>query len=461
MGFCSISLLYALILSCGSMSFGSIIAFGSATLRIIKVTFGPLSTFYIGAFQAAPAFIAIFAPILWNYLLKRTRIKICTAIAGISGCVFWLLILTMNKKYFWASIIIRGLLGITLAGCSAICPLYFTQIAPPDKKGFYGTFHIIFIIVGHIITNLLGVTHKWQPPIYLVSAFMLIFGTLVFVIPENESDIEAKELNALDQVELKKLDSENKTDDRISSEELSEATNKTVGLFDKPFRKHSIVTMSLLFLMQLCGIGSIMQNLAPLMSEVGLDFDAGYQASIAICAQLFSAFLSSILIDKYGMKILWNLSTGGSSLSLLFYGLNVKFNWSRWLPMIFLFCFQFFFGIGMGNIPWIIPSIVFPPDLKPKIISLGTSMTWLSASIVMFLFPYLQKWFGQFGLMMILTGINIFSFILGIFFVEDYKKVSPIEDSQSPIEIARSPVEETINQDDPSQALIDDVKSEI
>lgn len=444
MGFCSISLAYALILSCGSMSFGAIIAFGSATLRIIKDAFGPLSTFYVGAFQAAPAFIAVFAPILWSILLKKLRIKTCASITGISGLIFWLLLLTMNKKYFWISIINRGLLGITLAGCSAICPLYFTQIAPPDKKGFYGSFHCIFIISGHIITNLLGVTHKWQPPIYIVSAFMLIFGTFVFFIPEVQSDIELKEN---DQIELKKLNSDNQGDDAISSGETNDNSVKSIGLFDKSIRKQSIVSMSLLFLMQLCGIGSIMQNLAPLMSEVGLNIEAGYQATIAICAQLFSTFLSSMLVDKYGMKILWNLSTGGSALSLFFYGLNVKFNWSRWLPMVFLFTFQFFFGIGMGNIPWIIPSIVFPPELKSKALSLGTSMTWLSASIVMFLFPYLQKWFGQFGLMMILTGINVFSFILGIFFVEDYKKVSPID--------------EKVDQDDTHQALIDDNKSEI
>ena len=44
------------------------------------------------------------------------------------------------------------------------------------------------------------------------------------------------------------------------------------------------------FFMSFSGIGSIMQNIAPLMSEVGLEFDAGYQAVIAICAQFFSCF---------------------------------------------------------------------------------------------------------------------------------------------------------------------------
>lgn len=76
------------------------------------------------------------------------------------------IILTMNRKYFWISIIIRELLGITLAGISTICQLYYAQIAPPGQKGFYGTLYTLFVIAGHLVTNLLGVTHKWQPPIY-------------------------------------------------------------------------------------------------------------------------------------------------------------------------------------------------------------------------------------------------------------------------------------------------------
>ena len=188
--------------------------------------------------------------------------------------------------------------------------------------------------------------------------------------------------------------------------------------------------------MSFSGIGSIMQNIAPLMSEVGLKLDAGFQAAIAICAQFFSCFLSSILIDKLGFKFLWNLSSAGSALSLLLYGLNVKFEWSKILPMIFLFSFQFFFGIGLGSIPWIIPSIIFPSDLKPKAMTLVTSAVWIGASIVMFLFPFLQKWFGQFGLMMILSGLNALDLLIGIVFVENYKDYGPTDSNKNDIKQA-------------------------
>lgn len=415
------SFFYAAILCCGSMTFGSIIAFGSATLRIIKVTFGPLSTFTVGAFQAAPAFIGIFAPIFWNYLMKRKRLKICASIVGLSGAVFWLLLLTMNKNYFWLTIVFRGFLGTTLAGVSAICPMYLGQIAPPEKKGLFGTFHIIFIVVGHIVSNLLGVTHKWQPPIYTCAAFMLIFGTGVYLIPDNQTKVR-HEYDGNDSSFEEVYEEDDNEVQLKNARQESEKESSQMSLFDKSIRKQAIVSMLLLLLMQLSGIGSIMQNIAPMMSEVGLDIDAGYQATIAICAQLISSVLSSMLIDKYGCRILWLVSSFGSFASLLLYGLNVKFGWSRWLPMILLFVFQFVFGIGMGPVPWIVPTHVFPPQILRNAISLGTSCTWFASSIVVFLFPFLQKWFGQFGLMMILTGVNFISFLVGFFFLNDYSR---------------------------------------
>lgn len=418
------------------MTFGSIIAFGSATLRIMNETFGPLPTFYIGAFQAAPAAVAIIMPIFWNFLLKRFKLKTVTAVVGITGAIFWPLLLTTTKRYFFTSIIVRCFLGMTLAGVSTIGPLFFTLIAPPELKGFYGTLHSLFVIVGHIVTNLLGVTHKWQPPIYLSTILMFVFGTFCFIIPDDLN--KQKVVENVEKVELNDLENEEINDESSKAAVDLNKVEQKIGLFDKFYRRRTLVSMTLAFFMSFSGIGSIMQNIAPLMSEVGLDLDAGYQAAIAICAQFFSCFLSSILIDKIGFKFLWNLSALGSSLSLLFYGLNVKFEWSRWLPMIFLFAFQFFFGIGLGSIPWILPSLIFPPELKPKGMSLTTSLVWAGASIVMFLFPYLKKWFGQFGLMMILAGLNAFNLLIGVLFVDNFNEKDQAKENSNADDIKKA-----------------------
>ncbi|OHS98516.1 major facilitator superfamily transporter [Tritrichomonas foetus] len=425
MGFCSKEILYAAVLMCGSFSFGSIIAYGSSTLRLIKVEFGPLSTFSVAAFQSMPALVAIFASYLLNLMMKKTSRKKCIIIVGITGAIFWLLLLTMNKKYFWISIVIRGLLGFTLAGTSIVPPLYIVELSPPSRKGFFASFHPIGIITGHIVINFLGVTHKWQPPIYVVSVFCLILGICVIFIPDSPTDVKIEDGIDLDngeEIESNENDNnDNSNDDpeKNDKKEKMETPIKKPSIFDKNMIRSTLIAGFVMFIPQMSGIGAIMQNLAPLMSEVGLTFDAGYQAVIAISAQLIACCISSMLLDRFGCRKLWNVSTCGTTLSLLFYALNINFNWSRWLPMIFLFGYQLFFGLGLSGVPWVLLPSMFPPELQAPALALGNSLNWLSASIVMFLFPYLSKWFGQFGLMMILMSVNFISLMFGIIFIKD------------------------------------------
>ena len=395
------NLAYALIPLCGSVMFGSTIAYGSATLNYIKVDFGPLSTFEIAAFQSLPAIVSIFAPHFWNFLLARFKLKNVTSAVGISGLVFWALLLLMNKKFFWFAIVMRGFHGVTLAGVCTVCPLYFGSLAPDDSRGFFGSLHAIGIAIGYVTFNLIGATHKWQYPIYGSLVFLAIFGFLVWVIPDQFSKGRIV------------------THDDDSIKE---------SIFDKKYRRTLIISMIMMFCAQFSGTGSIIQNIAPLLSEVGLEIDAAYQASIALSAQLFMLLISCLLMDKFGGRNLWLASSFGTTVSLLVYALNLNFSWSRWLPMIALFGYQLFFGLGLASVPWYLLPENFPEHLKRTAQSIGTSMNWLSAAIMMFLFPYLNKWLGQFGVMLLLMGINILVFLFGFFFVIEPQKIKNSED---------------------------------
>ncbi|OHT10906.1 major facilitator superfamily transporter [Tritrichomonas foetus] len=406
MQFCTINLLYALVLMCGSIVFGAIIAYGSATLKYIKVDFGPLSTFEIAAFQSIPALVSIFGPFLFNFMLSKMRRKVVTSITGCVGCGLWLSLLSMNKNYFWLAILIRGLHGLILSGVSLICPLYIIELSPEDSRGLFGSLHPIAIALGHVIYNLIGVTHQWEHPIYASAAFMLIFGTCVWFIPDSPSDPKKKE---------KEEEGEDE-DIKIKKE----------SVFEKKYRKDFIVAMILMFSVQFSGVGAIMQNCAPLLSEVGLSFDPGYQACLAVSAQLFTCMVSSLLIDKFGGKKLWIFSSSGTSAMLLLYALNVKFSWSKWIPMIVLFGYQCFFGLGLANVPFYFLSVFFPPHIKSTAMTIGMSLNWVSATIVMFFFPYLTEWTGQFGLMLILMGINVSCALFGVFFLKEDRGVSVV-----------------------------------
>ena len=197
---------------------------------------------------------------------------------------------------------IRGFHGLILSGVSLICPLYIIELAPEDSKGIFGSLHPIAIALAHIIYNLVGVSHNWRYPIYLSAGFMVIFGSCVWFIPDSPSDPKKND-------ETKSLQIDDNKD----------------SIFDKKFRKDFLVSMVLMFSVQFSGIGAITQNCSPLLHEVGLSFDSGYQATLAVSAQLIACLISSLLLDKFGSKVLWVFSSTGTSSMLLLYALNVKF----------------------------------------------------------------------------------------------------------------------------------------
>ena len=428
MSICSIELIYTFILIMGSYHFGALPAYGSATLNIIKEEFGPLSNLMVGLFQAMPACVAIFGCPLYNAILKKTTRKRCTLLLGVTGILFWGLLLTMNKKYFWISIVIRALLGTVLAGSSVVPSVYISEIAPPQYKGFFLSLHIISIIMAHIITNLLGVTHQWRAPIYAGMLTSLILTVGVFFIPDSPYDINQRNdsniSNDKNEYEL--------NDEFDISQSSYKQTHKKRSIFTKEYCWETTATISIFFIQQFSGNGAIMQNISPMMNEVGLTFEGGYQSAIALSAQLISTFVSSGLVDRFGCRKLYLTSTSLTAVCLLFYSLNVKFSWSHWLPMIILFFYEFFFGLGMSNIAWVIVPLMYPPELAPSAFSLGVSLNWTSATIVFFMFPFLHDWFGQFGLILILCGFNTINFILGAIFVKNsYSKAKDVQEGKN------------------------------
>lgn len=436
-------LLYAPILMCGSMSFGTIIAFGSATRTMLETNWH-IRLILIQTFQAAPAFVSIFSSILWYNVLKTQRRKICLSIIGLLGTVIWLCMLTMNKDTFWPTIILRALLGVILSGCCIIVPLYISDIAPQGKKGLFSSLHVCGVVLSHVIVNLLSVTKNWRASIYFISPVMFILGTCIWLIPDSPQDIPkikaAKEKKLAQQkkqaenscsstqsVEIFDADIDHSENEDPETPKAISVSPLITSLYDKRILKKTLTSGFLFFWMQCCGIGAVQENLRPLMLALGLPIDGGYQAAIAVSAQFISAFVSSILMDKLGCKRLYIVSAIGTTVFIFILALHCRFDWSNWLPMITIFCFQFFFGIGIGNVSYVFTTQALPLNLRPKAMSVGASLLWTGAFIVMFLWGYIRDGIKHFGLFMVLTCTNFVALLFGIIFLENVDAQKPPE----------------------------------
>ena len=90
------------------------------------------------------------------------------------------------------------------------------------------------------------------------------------------------------------------------------------------------------------------------------------------------------------------------------------------------------FGLGYGPIPWVITPELFPDSVRPIATSLMTALNWSFATIVMFLFPVMQRVLGFPVSVLIFSVICFFGFVFGIGWIPDThgKEMGQIYDDQ-------------------------------
>jgi hypothetical protein len=68
------------------------------------------------------------------------------------------------------------------------------------------------------------------------------------------------------------------------------------------------------------------------------------------------------------------------------------------------------FGIGLGGLPWVIMSEVFPVNVKITAGSLVTVSNWFFSWIIIFSFNFMMQW-SAFGTYFIFAGVSLMSFV--------------------------------------------------
>ena len=137
--------------------------------------------------------------------------------------------------------------------------------------------------------------------------------------------------------------------------------------------------------------------------------------------QVLATFVSTLVVDKLGRRILLLISASIMSICTLLMGVYF-FKQSRdinsvtsinWLPVSCLCIFIIVFSLGYGPVPWIALGEMFAPEIKAVAGSITGTCNWLLAFLITKTFVSLETLIGNGETFWVFSGLTV----LGIFFV--------------------------------------------
>jgi SP family arabinose:H+ symporter-like MFS transporter len=105
-------------------------------------------------------------------------------------------------------------------------------------------------------------------------------------------------------------------------------------------------------------------------------------------------------------------ATGGMAISLLIlvFAFQVP-NVSTLLVLGSIISYTSFFAFGMGPVPWVVISEIFPNKIRGRAASVATSALWSGTLLVTFTFLSLIRALGVSGTFAIFAALSAFSFV--------------------------------------------------
>ncbi|KAH0863619.1 hypothetical protein HID58_080830 [Brassica napus] len=173
--------------------------------------------------------------------------------------------------------------------------------------------------------------------------------------------------------------------------------SRVMDLFQRRYAPSLVIGVGLMLLQQLSGSSGIMFYVGSVFDKGG--FPSSIGSMILAVIMIPKAILGLILVEKMGRRPLLLASTSGMCLCSLFLAFSFSFRSYGMLDeltpiftCIGVVGFISSFAVGMGGLPWIIMSEIFPMNVKVSAGTLVTLANWSFSWIVAFAYNFMIEW---------------------------------------------------------------------
>ncbi|KAH7927725.1 general substrate transporter [Leucogyrophana mollusca] len=305
----------------------------------------------------------------------------------------------------------RFLVGVGAGLGICIGPIYLSEIAPSKIKGNLGVLTQMAIVIGIMVTQVMGfrfaTPREWRLVLFISSALSTFQFFISPCVTESPSYLQRRGLVEEQKAVIRRIwnserigDSERHDGeepllserDEVPAEHQASVTVPQL-LSARELRRPLLTIIFAMLSQQLSGINAVLYYSNDILSKSLPEFAAYVSLAITI-VNFFMTFPPIFLIERVGRKQLLLLSVGGALLSHLAvgYGLDTGF---VTLSSIAITTFVMSFAIGLGPVPFVIIPEVAPIHAVSAISSVGLSLNWIVNFVVGLIFLPLRNFLAS------------------------------------------------------------------
>ncbi|XP_044270984.1 facilitated trehalose transporter Tret1-like [Tribolium madens] len=345
----------------------------------------------------------------------------------------------------------RLITGMAAGASCVAAPLYTSEIAQKEIRGTLGSYFQLMVTIGIIFAYLAGKFLTSMGYTIFCASLPVVFIVLFAFQPETpafclRSGLYDDALRAL--VRLRGPCESNEAELAEIEGTLKESLESSVSI-SQTFQKKAnikafVIAFSLMFFQQFSGINAIILYSSDIFASAGSNLDANTAAIIVGAFQAVATFVSSLMIDKLGRKILLLTSSIVMAFSTLVLAIYFTLKYRTaidgavlheigFIPIVSLCLFVVVFSIGLGPIPWMISSEIFTPEIKSIASSGAGTFNWFLAFLVTKFYLQVNECVGQdstfyaFSILSLLGGVFVY-------FVVPETKGKTVEQVQAELE---------------------------
>ncbi|XP_010545071.1 PREDICTED: sugar transporter ERD6-like 7 isoform X2 [Tarenaya hassleriana] len=406
---------------CGSFAFGSCAGYSSPAQAAIREDLS-LSLAEFSLFGSLLTFGAMIGAIMCGPIADLVGRKGAMRVSSAFCVVGWLAIFFAKGPV--ALDIGRLATGYGMGAFSYVVPIFIAEIAPKTFRGALTTLNQILICTGVSVAFIIGTVLTWRVLALtgIIPCAISFIG--LFCIPESPRWLAKMGRHTEFEAALKSLRGKN-ADISHEAAEIQEYIEtlerlpkaKMLDLFQRRYQRSVLIGFGLMVVQQFGGINGICFYASSIFEQAG--FPATTGTIIYAVLQVVITALNAPIVDRAGRKPLLLVSLTGVVIGCLLIAVSFYLKVHGMAPdavpilaVVGILGYIGSFSAGLGAMPWVVMSEIFPINIKGVAGGMATLVNWFGAWAVSYTFNFLMSW-NSFGTFIIYAAINV----LGIVFV--------------------------------------------